>query len=150
MLVVEGTLNTTHHCEKTGKIENFVFIWSWPVADPGFARGGPTPGGANLLFDHFFPKAARKWRNFGPGGGESLTHPHPPIHRWLQPCDTITMYALQFASEFCGVNVGRDQAELLLWVFIKDQKDFLLTCFDNNRSYFWSVSCYEEKLTRYC
>ena len=40
--------------------------------DPGFPRRGGAPttkGGANLLFGQFFTKTARKWRNFGWGGG---------------------------------------------------------------------------------
>ena len=50
------------------------------MADLGFPGGGaPTPegGGANLLFDQFFPKTAWKWRNFGPEVGACV--PCPPL-----------------------------------------------------------------------
>ena len=45
----------------------------FPVADLGFPRGGVRQprggGGANLLFDQYFPKTAWKWRHFGPEVG---------------------------------------------------------------------------------
>ena len=45
-------------------------ISQWRIQD--FPDGGaPTPegGGANILFDRFFPKTAWKWKKFDPEGG---------------------------------------------------------------------------------
>ena len=69
-------------------------LYMFAVADPGFPRRGganPRGGGANILFDQFFPKTAWKWRKFDPEGGARVPAPplDPPMVRTSSVCTGV-------------------------------------------------------------
>ena len=76
----------------------------WPVADPGFPRGGGanSPGGsANIRFCHIFPKTAWNWKNLGRGGARPSCPPlDPPLLTTCYGCCAIWGLWLIYIARF--------------------------------------------------
>ena len=65
----------------TDRCKNITF----PVADPGFPRGGaPTPKSA-IIFQFFSRKLHENERIWAPPGGARSWHPHP-FPPWIRQC----------------------------------------------------------------
>ena len=66
----------------------------FPVADPGFTRGGGanSPGGANIRFCQFFPKTAWNWKNLDPGEGGGARPKFYYVDPPLVPIETARLF----------------------------------------------------------
>ena len=90
--------------------EYTMLIESHTIPDVGYSGGSRiSKGGANLLFDKFFPKTAWKWRNSDPGGCVPCAPPPPPP--WSangichKPIETlkVPVYCRQFLTIFISI-----------------------------------------------